>query len=72
MFHVHELSMHVYLKFLEVDKCVKNPQVCHSNGKCAYRNGSYVCQCTHGYIGDGKNNCTGMLISPNASTFLVK
>jgi hypothetical protein len=51
----------VYLNFLEVDECVKKPQVCHSNAKCMYNNGSYVCQCTDGYTGDGKNNCTGIL-----------
>ncbi|CAB4026027.1 von Willebrand factor D and EGF domain-containing -like [Paramuricea clavata] len=42
----------------KVDECVKKPQVCHSNAKCMYNNGSYVCQCTDGYTGDGKNNCT--------------
>ena len=44
---------------VDVDECLKDPQVCHQNAKCGYSNGSYVCQCTQGYIGDGKN-CTGM------------
>ena len=35
------------------------------SAKCAYNNESYVCQCTDGYKGDGKNNCTGIWLSPN-------
>ena len=54
--------MHVYVsKLLEVDECVKTPQVCHSNAKCVHNNGSYVCQCSDGYTGDGKSNCTGIV-----------
>ena len=29
------------------------------NAKCVYNNGSYVCQCTNGYTGDGKTSCSG-------------
>ncbi|XP_028412360.1 neurogenic locus notch homolog protein 1-like [Dendronephthya gigantea] len=42
----------------KVDECVRNPEVCHKNSSCEYNNGSYACQCIHGYSGDGKNNCT--------------
>jgi hypothetical protein len=46
-----------------VDECVIKPQVCDSNAKCMYNNGSYACQCADGYTGDGKNNCTGIVIT---------
>ena len=51
----------MYIIFVDADECLSNPQVCHRNAKCVhvYSNGSYVCQCTQGYIGDGKN-CTGI------------
>ena len=49
-----------YFIFSEIDPCIRNPKVCHSEAKCVYNNGSFVCQCANGYIGNGKNNCTGI------------
>jgi hypothetical protein len=43
----------------ENDQCVENPEICDVNANCDYNNGSYVCQCAKGFIGDGQNNCTG-------------
>ena len=55
---MHDLL--TYSIVLEID-CLKTPQVCHSNATCEYTNGSNMCQCTAGYTGDGKDNCTGAL-----------
>ena len=43
--------------YLDVDECKGNSS-CHENAKCTNTNGSHVCECQHGYKGNGQN-CTG-------------
>ncbi|XP_028411917.1 neurogenic locus notch homolog protein 2-like [Dendronephthya gigantea] len=42
----------------EIDPCVKNPEICHQDANCVNKNGSFACQCRHGFTGDGNKNCT--------------
>ena len=45
-------------KFLDIDECQKNIHDCHLNATCQNTNGSFMCTCLFGFIGDGRN-CTG-------------
>ena len=46
--------------YLDVDECVRSPDICHQNANCINTEGSYSCQCLKGYTGDGKLNCSGI------------
>ena len=44
---------------IDVDECSSDEKNdCSSNAMCTNTEGSYVCRCKRGYVGDGKN-CTG-------------
>ena len=40
----------------DIDEC-SVPDICHVNAVCVNSQGSYACQCTGGYVGDGHNDC---------------
>lgn len=35
--------------------------MCHENAECINIDGSFMCECNPGFIGDGVNNCTGKM-----------
>ncbi|CAH3152036.1 unnamed protein product, partial [Pocillopora meandrina] len=43
----------------DIDECQKNTHDCHLNATCQNTNGSFVCTCSFGFNGDGRN-CTGI------------
>ena len=48
--------------YSDIDECANDTENnCHENALCKNNNGSYSCNCTNGYIGDG-HNCTGKII----------
>ena len=48
----------VFLGFLDVNECLADSNLCHSDANCTNTKGSYNCTCHHGYNGDGYS-CTG-------------
>ena len=42
----------------DIDECIAYPDKCHVNATCNNTDGSHVCSCKPGYIGDGRS-CTG-------------
>ena len=49
---------HCFLSNTDVDECEND--VCDSDALCTNTEGSYVCGCGVGYMGDGKT-CAGMI-----------
>ena len=47
--------------FVDINECILD--ICDSNAKCINTLGSYLCACNGGFTGDGKNNCTGKLLT---------
>ena len=43
--------------YTEIDECATGQHNCGPNAQCVNSEGSYTCQCRHGYTGDS-NNCT--------------
>ena len=56
----HEMSwkFSYFLIFVDVDECSTTP--CDSNGECKNTDGSFVCICNIGYVGNGFT-CAGKL-----------
>ena len=46
-----------FYDFPDIDEC-KGNHSCHVNATCTNTNGSYVCTCNPGYVGNG-SDCTG-------------
>jgi len=45
---------------LDIDECLtKDTNNCHQNAVCINTEGSYRCECSSGFIGDGRNVCNG-------------
>ena len=44
--------------FTDIDECNIVPSVCDPNADCQNNDGSYLCSCQPGFIGDGKT-CRG-------------
>ena len=44
--------------FTDIDECSIVPSICDLNADCQNNNGSYLCSCQLGFIGDGKT-CRG-------------
>lgn len=44
--------------FLEINECMQATDACHEDATCSNTDGSYICDCNNGYIGDGKS-CAG-------------
>lgn len=44
--------------FTDIDECSIVPSVCDPNADCQNNDGSYLCSCQPGFIGDGKT-CRG-------------
>ena len=50
----------------DIDECITYPGKCHVNATCNNTDGSHVCSCKPGYIGDGRS-CTGIFQSQKFS-----
>lgn len=46
---------------LDIDECGTSNHNCHENAKCTNNAGSYTCECSTGYNGDGEK-CDGKFI----------
>ena len=55
----------LFNNFVDINECTKLPSLCHENANCTNANGSYSCQCLTGYSGDGKVDCTGIVLLCN-------
>ena len=55
----------LFNNFLDINECTKLSSLCHQNANCINANGSYSCQCLTGYSGDGKVDCTGIVLLCN-------
>ena len=53
----------LYSIHTDVNECVETENVCSSFARCANTNGSYMCYCHLGYMGDGIN-CMGKITNP--------
>ena len=40
-----------YYRILDIDECDSSP--CHPNASCSNTEGSFICTCNSGYMGDG-------------------
>jgi len=47
-----------YYCLLDIDEC-HNTSLCHVLALCINTNGSYTCNCSDRYEGDGVENCSG-------------
>ena len=56
-------KIQIYL-ILDINECTRNTHNCHTNGQCTNTEGSFTCQCSTGYQGNGVI-CTG---KPNNSS----
>ena len=50
---------HVSFYIIDIDECTQGGHDCHGNAACSNTNGSFVCRCLSGYIGDGIIECQG-------------
>ena len=53
------------IDFKDIDECSTNASLCHAMAECVDTEGSYSCQCSTGYTGDGLNSCTSKSNSYN-------
>ena len=44
--------------FADVNECEASPRACHPNANCTNTGGSYECNCSVGFTGDGMS-CSG-------------
>ncbi|PFX18418.1 EGF-like domain-containing protein [Stylophora pistillata] len=52
---------HCDMKAKDVDECQGGLHGCHSNATCNNTEGSYICTCKVGFMGDGRNSCKNTL-----------
>lgn len=59
------------MRVVDRDECENDDfSDCDPNALCTNTDGSYVCRCLRGYMGDGKN-CTGIIFFLSFSFFLA-
>ncbi|KAF6024532.1 NID2 [Bugula neritina] len=46
----------------DVDECAEDKHGCHINAACINTEGSFTCQCKHGFLGNGRTVCEGKLL----------
>ena len=54
---------------LDINECLTIAPNCSHNAQCVDTLGSYQCQCTNGYAGDGYD-CTGKVLGYYHTTFI--
>ena len=47
---------------IDIDECLLGLSECHPNARCENTLGSYYCNCTSIYVGDGYLTCQGIRI----------
>ncbi|PFX11921.1 uncharacterized protein LOC111319053 [Stylophora pistillata] len=52
---------HCDMKAKDIDECQGGLHSCHSNATCNNTEGSYICTCKAGFMGDGRNSCKNTL-----------
>ena len=55
--------------YLDINECLQSP--CSKMATCLNTEGSYLCQCNDGLTGDGKINCTGIILRCCSSTLFT-
>ena len=45
----------------DIDECFDDSDDCVSNSNCTNTNGSFICQCGFGFVGDGRTTGTGCI-----------
>ena len=53
----------LYSIHTDVNECLETENACSNFARCANTNGSYMCYCHLGYMGDGIN-CMGKITNP--------
>lgn len=43
----------------DIDECSENTGICVDNANCTNTDGSFICQCGFGFVGDGRSTGTG-------------
>ena len=56
--YVFILVMDDVLYLIDIDECERDTHNCNVNASCADTEGSFMCACNQGYMGDGVN-CAG-------------
>ncbi|CAB3998717.1 Dendrite extension defective 1 [Paramuricea clavata] len=65
--YIHDSKI---LSHLDINECVQTSKVCHAQANCSNIPGSFSCQCSSGFEGDGIQDCTGQNILKERETFL--
>ena len=47
------------LIFSDIDECFENTHSCVNDANCTNTDGSFICQCGFGFVGDGRSTGTG-------------
>jgi hypothetical protein len=63
--HDSKILLHV-----DINECVQTSKVCHAQANCSNIPGSFSCQCSSGFEGDGLLNCTGQKYLGKENAFL--
>ena len=66
---LHHNSCLPYCYSPDIDECF-NTTLCHELAYCVNTNGSYTCNCSDGYDGDGVEDCSGMQVIMQQITFM--
>jgi hypothetical protein len=65
--YIHDSKI---LSHLDINECVQTSKVCHAQANCSNIPGSFACQCSSGFKGDGILNCTGQKYLGKENAFL--
>ena len=57
----HKVVIDISSLFLaDIDECSNNEYPCPEQATCVNNEGEFECVCPEGYVGDGKDYCTGI------------
>ena len=58
----HAVEQKIYYHIIvDIDECSVNTDNCDINARCNNTDGSYICVCNDGYMGDGQS-CVGNIL----------
>ena len=49
------------MRLSDIDECFDDTDDCVSNSNCTNTDGSFICQCGFGFVGDGRTTGTGCI-----------